>query len=302
MSTMQRLVDSFLANLSAERGLSVNTLTAYGQDLTQFLGYLRDRQVTDVTAIGPDHVEGFLAQGRQAGLRGTSLARKATSVKMWMQYLCRDRHRADDPTEAAEGGKMPPLRLPQTLSLPEIERLLTVPALDTPEGLRDRAMLEITYGCGLRVSELVALKSDDVDVRAGLIRPFGKGRKERQVPLGDGVRESLAAYLSSARSALLQDKPPTPFLFVTRQGRPDDPPALPGAGEGLRAGSPHFEDDLAPHSTPFIRNPPALRRGGPAGHSRNARPRQRSDHPALHPGRRRPSAGSLRQDSPEGLS
>ena len=220
MSTMQRLVDSFLANLSAERGLSVNTLTAYGQDLTQFLGYLRDRQVTDVTAIGPDHVEGFLAQGRQAGLRGTSLARKATSVKMWMQYLCRDRHRADDPTEAAEGGKMPPLRLPQTLSLPEIERLLTVPALDTPEGLRDRAMLEITYGCGLRVSELVALKSDDVDVRAGLIRPFGKGRKERQVPLGDGVRESLAAYLSSARSALLQDKPPTPFLFVTRQGGP----------------------------------------------------------------------------------
>lgn len=217
---MQGLVDAFLANLSAERGLSPNTLTAYRQDLSQFLGYLQEREVTDVRAIAPDHVQGFQAQGRQAGLRGTSLARKATSVKMWMQYLCRDGHRADDPTEVGEGGKMPPQRLPQTLSLPEVERLLAAPAGDTPEGLRDRAMLEMTYGGGLRVSELVSLKTDDVDARAGLIRPFGKGGKERQVPLGEGVRDTLAAYVSSARPLLLHGKPPTPFLFVTRQGGP----------------------------------------------------------------------------------
>ena len=220
LSVMQSLVNEYLANLSAERGLSSNTLIGYRQDLTQFLAHLEERQVQDVAAITPADLESFLAKGRQSGLRGSSLARKATSVKMWMQFLCRDDHRRDDPTEAAELGKPPPLRLPQTLSLPEIKRLLSAPTQNTPEGLRGRAMLETAYGCGLRVSELVALKAADVDVRAGLLRPFGKGGKERQVPLGDGVRDTLAAYLSGARPKIMRGKPPVPFLFVTRQGGP----------------------------------------------------------------------------------
>ena len=214
-----RLLEAFLANMSAERGLSEATLTAYRQDLTQFLTALRAKDVAQVKAITPGHVYGFLAGLRQAGLRPASIARKAISVRLWMQFLCRDGHLAVDPTLAVETGKLAQ-RLPTTLSLPEIERLLTVPSAATPAGLRDRAMLEAMYGCGLRVSELVALKSEDVDLRARLLRPFGKGGKERQVPLGDGVHDTLTTYLASARPLLLATKPPTPFLFVTRQGGP----------------------------------------------------------------------------------
>lgn len=219
--TMHRYMEAFLANMSAERGLSPNTLTAYRQDLTQFLGYLHDENVNDPAAVTPELVQDFLTQGRRDGLHSLSLARKATSVKMWMRFLCRDGVLVDDPTESLDMGKLPPPRLPTTLSLPEIERLLTAPPLDTPEGLRDRAMLEMMYGCGLRVSELIALKLEDVDARAGLVRPFGKGNRERQVPMGDGVQQTLNTYLIHARPRLLENKPiPHSALFVTRQGGP----------------------------------------------------------------------------------
>ncbi len=216
---MQSLVEAYLAGLSAERGLSANTLTAYRQDLTQFVASLTAQEVGTVAAITPGHVYGFLAGLRRAGLRPASVTRKAISLKLWMQWLCRDGRRADDPTQAVETGKLAQ-RLPTTLSLPEIERLLTAPPEGTPAGLRDRAMLETMYGCGLRVSELVALKSEGVDLRARLVRPFGKGGKERQVPLGEGVHDTLAAYLAQARPILLANRPPTPFLFVTRRGGP----------------------------------------------------------------------------------
>ena len=216
---MQEQLDAYLTNLSAERGLSENTLTAYRYDLTQFLDYLRRREITQLSSVQPGHVYDFLAGLRRAGLTPASLRRKTISLKLWMQFLCREAHIPADPTLAVDPPKTS-ARLPTTLSLPEIERLLTVPSMHTPEGLRDRAMLETMYGCGLRVSELVSLKSESIDLRARLIRPFGKGKKERLVPLGDGVSETLTAYLASARPALLQKKPPTPFLFVTRRGGP----------------------------------------------------------------------------------
>lgn len=219
MSDTARLLDAFLLNMSAERGLSANTLTAYRYDLSQFVAYLAEQSVGVAAAITPGHVYGFLASLRRQGLRPASVTRKSISVKLWMQFLCRDGHRADDPTQALETGKLAQ-RLPTTLSLPEIERLLTAPPMDTAAGLRDRAMLETMYGCGLRVSELVSLKSEDLDLRARLVRPFGKGGKERQVPLGDGVHDTLVAYMAGGRSKLLARKPPTPFLFVTRQGGP----------------------------------------------------------------------------------
>jgi len=219
MTDTARLLEAFLLNMSAERGLLPNTLTAYRHDLTQFLAYLTAQEVGTVASITPGHVYGFLAGLRRAGQRPASVTRKAISLKLWMQFLCRDGHRADDPTQAVETGKLA-LRLPTTLSLPEIERLLTAPPEGTPAGLRDRAMLETMYGCGLRVSELVSLKSENVDLRAHLVRPFGKGGKERQVPLGEGVYDTLAAYLAQARPTLMTKHPPTPFLFVTRQGGP----------------------------------------------------------------------------------
>ncbi|MGI4790962.1 MAG: site-specific tyrosine recombinase [Janthinobacterium lividum] len=216
---MNNFLEAYLANLSAERGLSENTLTAYRYDLTQFLDYLTRSEIKAVKAITPGHVYDFLAGLRRAGLSPASLTRKTISLKLWMQYLCSETHIKSDPTLAVDLPKTS-IRLPTTLSLPEIELLLNMPNAATPAGLRDRAMLEMMYGCGLRVSELVSLKSESVDLRARLVRPFGKGRKERLVPLGDGVHGTLSTYLSSSRAAILSAKPPTPFLFVTRHGGP----------------------------------------------------------------------------------
>jgi len=209
---MMAFLEAFLANMSAERGLSEHTLTAYRYDLTQFLAALAAQDVADIKAVTPGHVYGFLAGLRRQGLRPASITRKAISVRLWMQFLCRDGHRPDDPTLAVETGKLAQ-RLPTTLSLPEIERLLTAPPEGTAAGLRDRAMLETMYGSGLRVSELMALKCEDVDLRARLVRPFGKGGKERQVPLGDGAHDTLCG---SAR-------PAGPPLRQRRQGTSGPP-------------------------------------------------------------------------------
>ena len=216
---MNTHLEAYLANLSAERGLSDNTLVQYRYDLSQLIAYLRRENITEVKSITPGHVYGFLASLRRAGLAPASLTRKTISLKLWMQYLCREEAIQTDPSLAVDPPKTV-VRLPTTLSLPEIERLLSIPTLKTPEGVRDRAMLEMMYGCGLRVSELVSLETRSVDLRARLVRPFGKGKKERLVPLGDGVSETLAIYLQSARPLLLQKKPPTPFLFVTKRGGP----------------------------------------------------------------------------------
>lgn len=243
---METLAAAHLANLAAERGLSPNTLAAYKQDLAQFLAYLRAQGVADIGAVTPGHVQGFLGGLRRAGLRPASVARKAAALRSWMRWACEGGHRAGDPAATVELGKLP-TRLPVTLSGSEIARLLSAPPWDTPEGLRDRAMLETLYGCGLRVSELVSLRAGDVDLRAGLIRPFGKGSKERQVPLGDGVRDTLAAYLDAARAALLHSKPPTPFLFVTRRGGPMTRQHLLALVKGY-AQDARIAKDVSPHT------------------------------------------------------
>ena len=212
-------LDAYLANLSAERGLSEQTLTAYRYDLTQFVDFLRRENITQARAVTPGHVYDFLASLRRAGLAPASVSRKTISLRLWMQYLCREEVIGADPALAVDPPKTA-VRLPNTLSLPEIERLLLTPSLQTPEGVRDRAMLETMYGCGLRVSELVSLETRNVDLRARLVRPFGKGKKERLVPLGDGVSETLTVYLRTARPKLLARHPSTPFLFVTGRGGP----------------------------------------------------------------------------------
>lgn len=223
MRDLPELVEAFLIAQSAERGLSANTLAAYRQDLTQFVSFLLgsfQQAAAEAGAITPDHVQGFLAHLKQQGLKSATLHRKVVAVRLWMGWLCREEECTEDPTMRMEPLRAVPRRLPTTLSLPEVERLLLAPAADTPEGRRDRAMLETLYGCGLRVSELVSLKTQDMDLRVGLVRPFGKGGKERQVPLGDGVRDTVENYLAHGRPALLLKKPSTPFLFVTRGGGP----------------------------------------------------------------------------------
>ncbi len=218
--SLPELVEAFLENMGAERGLSANTLAAYQQDLTQLLAFLAARDITRAKDMTPGLLYDFLAGLRQSGLRPASVVRKSITLRVWTEFLCRDGYLTDNPMARVDPVKGPGLRLPATLSLPEVERLLQAPDASTPAGLRDRAMLETMYGCGLRVSELVDLKSAAIDLRAGLVRPFGKGAKERQVPLGDGVREALTAYQSAGRPQIMAKKPPTPYVFVTNRGGP----------------------------------------------------------------------------------
>ncbi len=215
---MHREIQAFVDNGHAERGLSPHTLLAYQSDLAQFAAWLGERNVHSCAGITSDHAGAFLAALRQSGLAPASLARKASTLTLWAQFLCRDGYCAEDFAVRLEHQRGKGQRLPTTLSLPEILRLLDAPRPDTPDGLRDRAMLETMYGSGLRVSELVQLQTRETDLRAALVRPFGKGAKERDVPLSDESIVAIRAYLLSARPVLMHGKPKSPFLFVTRRG------------------------------------------------------------------------------------
>ena len=217
---MEKCRKAFLDNLAAERGLSPHTLAAYDSDLSQFAAFLAARGVAAPAQIAPDHAAAFLAALNRRGQAAATVRRKASALKMWAQYLCREGVCAADWTAQADLGRKRPPRLPTTLSPAELDRLLAAPSLATPEGVRDRAMLELMYGSGLRVSELVSLPAAAVDLREGLVRPFGKGGKERQVPLSDASRALLTHYLAIARALLLRNKPPSPALFVTDHGGP----------------------------------------------------------------------------------
>lgn len=217
---MQREIQAFTHSLGAERGLSTQTLAAYGSDLAQFAAWLGERGVGRCADITPDHARAFLSALRARGFAAASLARKASTVTLWAQFLCREGHCAEDFAASLDTKRGTHLRLPTVLSLPEVLRLLAAPRPDTPDGLRDCAMLETMYGSGLRVSELVHLQTREIDLRALLVRPFGKGAKEREVPLSEESVRAVRVYLASARPALMQGKGETPFLFVTRRGTP----------------------------------------------------------------------------------
>lgn len=215
---MQSEIQAFADNLLAERGLSSHTLTAYHSDLSQFARWLAERSVSCCAEITSEHASAFLGALRQSGMAPATLARKASSLTLWAGYLCREGHCVEDFAARLEHKRGKGQRLPTTLSLPEILRLLAMPRMDAPDGLRDRAMLETMYGSGLRVSELVQMRTSEVDLRALLVRPFGKGAKEREVPLSEEASNAVRGYLQSARPGLMQGKPETPFLFVTRRG------------------------------------------------------------------------------------
>jgi integrase/recombinase XerD len=217
---MEQLLKAFLDNLAGERALSINTIAAYRNDVGQFLLFLRQRRIPSVAMITADDTVAFIAMHRRGGVAQTTITRRLSSIRMFARFLCREGHCEHDFTATIDLGKPRSAKLPTTLTVTEIERLLAAPNLNTAEGLRDQAMLELMYGSGMRVSELVAMKVADIDMEANVVRPFGKGSKERQVPLGEVSRASLMKYLLEARSRLMGNKPMTPYIFVTDRGVP----------------------------------------------------------------------------------
>ena len=198
------LVDAFCDALWLEDGLSKNTIAAYRADLEQLSAFLKNHSLEKVSEAD---LFGFLASKKG---RASSAARRVSTLKRFYQYCVRERRIDADPSLKLDPPKRAP-RFPKTLSEADVEALLAAPDTATTLGLRDRAMLETLYATGLRVSELVALKSFEVSLESGVVRVMGKGSKERLVPLGEEAVHWISQYLSSRRSN-------ADALFITHRG------------------------------------------------------------------------------------
>lgn len=215
---MDLYIQRFMDHLSVERGLSNNTIASYGRDLAQFASFLEKRGVTEPLQIDEDCVLTFLDQLKKEKYASTSMARKISAVRGLVKYLCGERLIQKNPLARLDTGR-PPVRLPKSLNVDEISRLLNAPNVRDDLGLRDKAMLETLYATGLRVSELINLRVDDVNLKMGFIRCIGKGDKERIVPVGEIAAHCIDAYMNGSRDRLLKSER-SEYLFLSKLSKP----------------------------------------------------------------------------------
>jgi integrase/recombinase XerD len=215
---LEPLVDLFLDFIRTERGLSVNTLEAYSRDLRDYLDYLAKAGLGDPEVIKPADVEKHLAQLCEHGLSHRSQARHLAAIRGFHLFLLRERYTKNDPTENLETPRAH-RKLPIFLTVEEVERLLVTPNEKTPAGQRDRAMLEVLYATGLRVSELCGLTDEDVNLRDGCLVARGKGSKERIVPLGDYAVGYVKRLLDGGREVMRKGKS-VRHIFIGPRGTP----------------------------------------------------------------------------------
>ena len=208
-------IDAFMDALWLEDGLAANTLAAYRRDLTHYALWLKAR-AKDIDDSGEADLHDYFA-ARHAGSRASSANRRLTVFKRYFRWALREGRISEDPTLRLLAARQP-LRVPKSLSEAMVDQLLAAPDLDKPLGLRDKAMLELLYASGLRVSELVGLKTFHLGMNEGVLRTMGKGSKERLVPFGAVAREHLEAYLVSARASILAGQA-SDDLFVTARGQ-----------------------------------------------------------------------------------
>ena len=216
--TVDDSIDAYLDHIATERGLARKTVEAYGRDLGDFARFLVRRRVRAAGRIGTAEVRGHLVTLAERGLSPRSQARALAAVRGFLRFLVRERTLRDDPSRTIRIRRLPN-RLPRALGGDEIGTLLTQPADHERRGLRDRALLELLYACGLRVSEAVGLRGSQLDLGAGFVTVLGKGGKERVVPLGRPARAALEVYLTQERPRSLAGRP-SPFVFVGPRGKP----------------------------------------------------------------------------------
>ncbi|MFP1838088.1 site-specific tyrosine recombinase XerD [Lonsdalea quercina] len=210
------LIEQFLDALWLERNLAENTLASYRQDLRSLADWLAHHDKSLLQAEAVD-LQAFLAERLEGGYKATSSARLLSATRRLFQYLYREKQRSDDPSAALSSPKLPQ-RLPKDLTEAQVDALLNAPCVDKPLELRDKAMLEVLYATGLRVSELVGLTISDVSLRQGVVRVIGKGNKERLVPLGEEAVHWMEQYLEYGRPWLINDKP-IDVMFPSSRGR-----------------------------------------------------------------------------------
>jgi integrase/recombinase XerD len=220
-----REAERYLDHLTVERGLSTHTLAAYRRDLRRYVAFLSKRDVARADAVEESAVRSFVAslsasthgpEGRP--YRATSVARALSAVRSFHRFLVREGVTDRDPAAAVAQPRLP-RSLPHPIPVEEIRRLLDAPDPATPGGLRDRAILELLYGSGLRISELTGLDVDDLELEAGSVRVLGKGGKEREVPLGSCAREAVGVYLTRGRPALASAATRGALFLNARGGR-----------------------------------------------------------------------------------
>ena len=213
---MNHYLDHYLNYLAVERGLANNTLDAYGRDLARYLDYLESQKIVALENISAAMVLRFLSHLKNAGLSPRSRARALAALRTFHKFLVREKITKDNPTDQVASPKSL-TALPHTLAPLDVESLLSSPKGESPLAWRDRAMLEIIYATGLRVSELVSLKLSDLQMDVGYLTAFGKRSKQRIVPLGESAIAALQEYLQNGRPGLEKQKG-SHFLFLNRSG------------------------------------------------------------------------------------
>ena len=215
MPDKQTVIGQFLDALWLERGLSENTLSAYRSDLYSYSGWLASSSSRDLLQSRPEDILAYLAT--LTGKSSRTSARRLSSLRRFFQYLAREGRISHDPCARVAAPRIG-RPLPKSLTEEEVESLLDAPDTATAVGQRDRAMLEVLYATGLRVSELVGLQMVQVNLRQGVLRVIGKGNKERLVPLGEEASDWIEKFIRQGRAELLQE-PPVDVLFPSRRGR-----------------------------------------------------------------------------------
>jgi len=215
---MEEFIDSFLNYLSVERGLSRNTIISYSQDLQSYVGYLKGRSIKSFSTTTKNDIVGFMMFRKDQKLAANSIARSLAAIRMFYRFLMRERITKTDPSSLVDSPKLWK-KIPETLSINEVESLLSGPNVrDEKQGIRDRAILETLYATGMRVSEAVNLRLDNVNMEIGFLRCIGKGDKERIIPLGKKAIISIKRYLDLSRPILLKKKE-SDALFISRCGK-----------------------------------------------------------------------------------
>ncbi len=216
---MEAQIRAFLNVLRVEKGLSDNTIQAYRRDILKFAGFISERKL-ELGAISRGDVVDFLASLYHNGLDSRSVARHLVTIRHFFRFALMEGNIEEDPAATIESPKFRQ-SLPEFLSVEEVDRLLQQPDVSTVIGLRDRAMIELLYSCGLRVSELCGLRVSDIQVDEGCLRCIGKGNKERLVPVGRQALEIVRKYVRGSRPKLLGEGS-SPYLFLNQKGRPVD--------------------------------------------------------------------------------
>ena len=207
-------IDLFLQHLLVEKGLSKLTVDSYRDDLDRFFSFYPNKKT--IEELEPGDLQSFLNEQRSIDRSDATISRRASSIKQFYIFLKKEGLYKDDLPEVETYKKAS--RLPNCLTIEEVEDLLNAPNMETPSGIRDRAMLELMYACGLRVSELLMLEKKNINLKKGIVTIFGKGAKERKVPMGEFAEEYVVKYINEVRDKFHGRE--SKYLFLNRSGKP----------------------------------------------------------------------------------